>query len=100
MSELGLAQSEIAFRQQIQHKKDRYLRVDYVLEIVFPTKQNSQAGGRFWKMVCNKEFGMLYYEDRRPLYCATESRRTATFGLFLGLLETRANASVGAGGST
>ena len=49
MSELGLAQSEIAFRQQIQHKKDRYLRVDYVLEIVFPTKQNSQAGGRFWK---------------------------------------------------
>ena len=32
---------------------------------------------------------MLYYEDRRPLYCATESHRTVSSGLFLGLLEAR-----------
>jgi hypothetical protein len=40
-------------------------------------------------MALKTDFGILYYEDRRPLYCATESRRTATFGLFLGLLEDR-----------
>jgi hypothetical protein len=40
-------------------------------------------------MAFKTDFGILYYEDRRPLYCTTESRRTATFGLFLGLLEDR-----------
>jgi hypothetical protein len=38
-------------------------------------------------MALKTDFGILYHEDRRPLYCATESRCTATFGLFLGLIE-------------
>jgi hypothetical protein len=41
-------------------------------------------------MALKTDFGyLLYCEDRRPLYCAVESRRTAAFGLFLGLLENR-----------
>jgi hypothetical protein len=40
-------------------------------------------------MALKTDFGILYYEDRRPLYCAAESLRTSTFGLFLGLLEDR-----------
>jgi hypothetical protein len=52
-------------------------------------REEEGSGGRFWKMAFKTDFGILYYEDRRPLYCTTESRRTATFGLFLGLLEDR-----------
>jgi hypothetical protein len=40
-------------------------------------------------MALKTDFGILYYEDRRPFDCATESRRTSTFGRFLGLLEDR-----------
>jgi hypothetical protein len=40
-------------------------------------------------MSLKTDFEILYYEDRRPLYCATENRRAATFVRFLGLLENR-----------
>jgi hypothetical protein len=40
-------------------------------------------------MALKTDFGILYYEDQRPLYSATEIRRTTTFGRFLGLLEDR-----------
>ena len=44
-------------------------------------------------------FGTLYYEDRRPLYCATESHRTVSSGLFLGSQEARSEMEHAAGGS-
>ena len=34
-------------------------------------------------------FGTLYYEDRRPLYCATEIHRTVSSGRLLGSPESR-----------
>jgi hypothetical protein len=40
-------------------------------------------------MALKTNFRILYYEDRRPLYCATEISRTSTFGQFLGFLEDR-----------
>jgi len=36
-----------------------------------------------------RDFGTLYYEDRRPLYCATESHRTVSSGRLLGTPESR-----------
>jgi hypothetical protein len=92
MSELGLAQSEIAFRQHFQFKRtvtSGTVPINH-WRVCLRRKHEGGSGGRFWKMALKTDFGILYYEDRRPLYCAVESRRTtATFGLFLGLLENR-----------
>jgi hypothetical protein len=41
-----------------------------------------------------KDFGTLYYEDRRPLYCATESHRTVSSGRLLGSTESRSEWSM------
>jgi hypothetical protein len=91
VSELGLAQSEIAFRQHFQFKRtvtSGTVPINH-WRVCLRRKHEGGSGGRFWKMALKTDFGILYYEDRRPLYCAVESRRTATFGLFLGLLENR-----------
>jgi hypothetical protein len=90
-SELGLAQSEIAFRQHFQHKRtvtSGTVPINH-WKVCLRRKHEEGSGGRFWKLGLKTDFGILYYEDRRPLYCTTESRHTATFGLFLGLLEDR-----------
>jgi hypothetical protein len=89
LSELGLAQIEIAFRQHFQFKRtvtSGTVPINH-WRVCLRRKHEGGSGGRFWKMALKTDFGILYYEDRRPLYCAVESRRTATFGLFLGLLE-------------
>jgi hypothetical protein len=94
VSELGLAQSEIAFRQHFQHKRtvtSGTVPINH-WRVCLRRKHEGGSGGRFWKMALKTDFGILYYEDRRPLYCAVENRRTATFGLFLELLETGVNA--------
>jgi hypothetical protein len=41
-----------------------------------------------------RDFGTLYYEDRRPLYCATESHRTVSSGRLLGSPESRSEWSM------
>ena len=41
-----------------------------------------------------RDFGTLYYEDRRPLYCATESHRTVSSGQLLGSPESRSEWSL------
>ena len=71
MSELGLAQSEIAFRQYIQHKKDCHLwnctvTIHRWYNSLSPTE--TRIIGRFWKMAVKTDFGILYHEDRRPPY--------------------------------
>ena len=41
-----------------------------------------------------RDFGTLYYEDRRPLYCTTESHRTVSSGRLLGSTESRSEWSL------
>ena len=45
-------------------------------------------------MSATRDFGTLYYEDRRPLYCATESHRTVSSGRLLGSTESRSEWSM------
>jgi len=47
------------------------------------------ALGRGARLSATRDFGTLYYEDRRPLYCATESHRTVSSGQLLGSPESR-----------
>jgi hypothetical protein len=52
-------------------------------------------GEKRW-LSATRDFGTIYYEDRRPLYCATESHRT---GWLLGSTEFRSEWSMLGGSS-
>ena len=63
-------------------------RVDCLLEtgvsISRQEKGSRRKEERSGTWFATRDFGTLYYQDRRPLYCATESHRTVSSGLFLG----------------
>ena len=98
MSELGLGQSENSFPATNSRQKDRDLPCRlFIGNGVSISRQEEHSGrqeerSRTWS--ATRDFGTLYYEDRRPLYRATESHRTVSSGLFLGLLEVRFEWSV------
>ena len=52
------------------------------------------SGRKKRALSATKDFGTLYYEDRRPLYCATESHRTVSSGRLLGSTESRSEWSM------
>ena len=57
------------------------------------------SGRKKRALSATKDFGTLYYEDRRPLYCATESHRTVSSGRLLGSPESRSEWSMLGGSS-
>ena len=94
VSELGLAQCEDSF-PTTKPKKDRDSRVDCLLETgVSISRQDERSGREKRGLSATRDFGTLYCEDRRPLYCATESHRTVSSGLFLGSQEARSEWSM------
>ena len=97
VSELGLAQSENSFPTTNSRQKDRDLPyrlfIGNGVSISRQEEGSSVLEGRRKALErglsATRDFWTLYYEDRRPLYCATESHRRVSSGLFLGLLEAR-----------
>ena len=85
----ALLNAKTAFRRQNQ--KDRDSRVNCLLETGVSISRQEKGSRRqeersgTWSAI--RDFGTIYYQDRRPLYCATESHRTVSSGLFLGSQE-------------
>jgi hypothetical protein len=93
VSELGLAQSEDSFPATNSRQKDCDLPSRLFIGNGVSISRQEEDSGRQEKSSgtwsATRDFGTLYYEDRKPFYCSTESHRTVSSGLFLGFLEAR-----------
>jgi len=95
VSELGLAQCEDSFPTTKPKRTVTPVSIVYWKQGVSIIRRKVLEGEKRW-LSATRDFGTIYYEDRRPLYCATESHRT---GRLLGSTEFRSEWSMLGGSS-
>jgi hypothetical protein len=93
LSELGLAQCEDSFPTTKPKRTVTPVSIVYWKQGVSIIRRKVLEGEKRG-LSATRDFGTLYYEDRRPLYCATESHRTVSSGRFLGSPESRSEWSM------
>jgi hypothetical protein len=87
VSELGLAQCEDSFPTTKTKRTVTPVSIVYWKRVFQSHCRRKVLEGEKRGLSATRDFGTIYYEDRRPLYCATESYRTVSSGLFLGSQE-------------